>query len=69
MIEGYSAAQETEPGKWQGLFFQLHPTPSGFERHILRFSTNCRYATAVEARKVVAAAVARMNADAQGSIQ
>lgn len=61
MIEGYSASRQTSPGEWQGLFFQLRPTPSGFERHILRFSTQTRYPTGEEAAAEIQAAVDRMN--------
>ncbi len=61
MLEGYSAAQETEPGQWQGLFFQLHPTPSGFERHILRFSSSRRHPFKEQAVEEMDVAIKRMN--------
>lgn len=65
MLEGYCAAHQAEPGRWQGEFYQLHPTPSGFQRHILRFSTNTRYDTAKEANEEMEAAIKRMNARAK----
>lgn len=47
-LEGYSCAGEKD-GKYQGVFMQLHPTPSGNERHILRFSTKDYFPTPEEA--------------------
>ena len=66
MVEGYCAAQETAPGEWQGLYFQLHPSPSGFEHHILRFSTNTRYPFKEQAVEEMEAAVERLNQASPG---
>ncbi len=48
-LEGYVCSSENNEGKYQGIFMQLHPSPSGNERHILRFSTNKFYRTSNEA--------------------
>ncbi len=48
-VEGYCTASEQPNGKFKGIFMELHPTPSGHPRHILRFSTNTEYETAGEA--------------------
>jgi len=47
-LEGYCGAGEKD-GKYKGVFMQLKPTPSGNERHVLRFSTKDWFPTQEEA--------------------
>lgn len=48
-LEGYCCSATVEDNKFKGVFMQLHPSPSGHERHILRYTTNVLYDTENEA--------------------
>lgn len=50
-LKGYCCTNE-EDGKHRFIFMQKHPTPSGHERHILRFSSDVLFDTADEALEI-----------------
>ena len=50
------AGKHEDTGLWHGLFYVNHPTPSGWDRPVLKYSTKLGYVTeqeAVEAMKKV----------------
>ncbi len=53
MIDGYATAKRVCPGKWRGLFYQAHPTPTGGVRHVPRFATWGRYPSYRAAKSAV----------------
>jgi hypothetical protein len=49
MKDHITAGQYKDTNLWHGLFYVNHPTPSGCDRPILKYSTKNGYATEQEA--------------------
>ena len=51
------ACKHEDTGLWHGLFYVNHPTPSGWDRPILKYSTKYGYATEQEAIEAIQVAM------------